>query len=98
MNNRPLFDDTKMIFSILYVGIFVFLAVFALWNKAVEKIGHYKTGMTYYTSPLFSGFWAYLFLKEEISLLHFYSTLLILSGIIISNDSDRKVGKQGLEI
>ena len=77
--------DSKMIFSIFYVGIFVSLIGFALWNKAIEKIGPSKTGMAYYTSPLFSGFWAYLFLKEELNMLHFYSALLILSGIIISN-------------
>jgi len=87
---QPVEFDIKMILSILYVGILVSLVGFALWNKAVEKIGPYRTGMTYYTSPLFSGFWAYIFLKEEINMLHFYSALLILSGIIISNYMPRK--------
>ena len=83
------FDD-KMILSIFYVSILVSIVGYALWNKAVEKIGPYRTGITYYTSPLFSGLWAYIFLKEEISMLHFYSGLLILSGIIISNYSSRR--------
>lgn len=93
IKTAPVKFDIRMILSIFYVGILVSLVGYALWNKAVEKIGPYRTGMTYYTSPLFSGFWAYIFLKEEINMLHFYSGLLILSGIIVSNYSSGKRAK-----
>ncbi|MCK5101132.1 MAG: EamA family transporter, partial [Desulfobacteraceae bacterium] len=44
-----------------------------------------KAGMVYYTLPLFSGFLAYLFLNESVSMIHFYSIVLIFSGIVITN-------------
>ena len=48
-------------------------------------VGPSKAGMIYYTLPLFSGFLAYLFLKEDISIIHFYSVFLIVSGILTAN-------------
>lgn len=77
--------DEKTIYAILYVGIFASLSAFILWNKAIVVIGPSKAGMVYYTLPLFSGFLAYLFLQEEIGMVHFYSALLIVSGILTAN-------------
>ena len=48
-------------------------------------VGPSKAGMIYYTLPLFSGLLAYLVLKEDISIIHFYSVLLIVSGILTAN-------------
>jgi drug/metabolite transporter (DMT)-like permease len=81
----PVEFDTKTVSSILYVGIFASLSAFILWNKAVMTIGPSKAGMIYYTLPLFSGFLAYLFLKEDIRIMHFYCALLIVSGIFTAN-------------
>ncbi len=75
----------KTISSILYVGIFDSLVASILWNKAVTAIGPPKAGMVYYTLPIFSGILAYIFLNEAIGWLHFYSVLLIVSGILIAN-------------
>ncbi|MCD6486840.1 MAG: DMT family transporter [Syntrophobacterales bacterium] len=77
--------DTKTILSIFYVGVFASLSTFVLWNKAIMMVGPSKAGMIYYTLPLFSGFLAYLFLKENIGKIHFYSMLLIVSGILTAN-------------
>jgi len=41
--------------------------------------------------PLFSGFLAHLLLKEDICLVHFYSALLIVSGILSANYESKKV-------
>jgi len=87
----PVEFDTKIVCSILYVGIFASLSAFVLWNKAVETVGPSKAGMIYYTLPLFSGFLAYLFLKENISIMHFYSTLFIVSGIFTANYESKKI-------
>ena len=81
----PATYDTKTVIAILYVGIFASLAAFVLWNKAIVTIGPSKAGMIYYTLPLFSGLLAYLFLKEDISMIHFYSALLIVPGIFTAN-------------
>jgi len=86
----PVEFDTKTVYSILYVGIFASLSAFVLWNKAVMTVGPSKAGMIYYTLPLFSGGLAYLFLKEGISIIHFYSMLLIVSGIFTANYESKK--------
>jgi len=61
-----------------------------LWNKAVIAVGPSKAGMIYYTLPLFSGLLAYLFLNEEISVVHFISAVLIVSGILTANFESKK--------
>jgi len=71
--------------AILYVGIFASLCAFVLWNQSIIILGPSKAGMVYYTLPLFSGFLGYLFLNEKISMIHFYSMILIFSGIIATN-------------
>jgi len=86
----PVEFDTKTVFSILYVGIFASLSAFVLWNKAVMTVGPSKAAMIYYTLPLFSGILAYLFLKEDITILHLYSALLIVTGILIANFESKK--------
>ncbi len=87
----PVIFETKTVLSILYIGIFASLSAFILWNKAIMMVGPSKAGMIYYTLPLFSGLLAYFFLKEEISMNHFYCVLLIVSGIFTANYESRKV-------
>lgn len=84
--------ETKTVLAILYIGIFASLIAFILWNKAVAAVGPSKAGMVYYILPLFSGALAYFFLNESISMIHFYSMLLIVPGILIAN-YDRKKDK-----
>jgi len=75
----------EAIYSIIYIGIGASLMAFIPWHKAISSIGPVKSGMIYYTIPLFSGFLAFLILKEELGIIHFYSAILIVSGILISN-------------
>lgn len=78
------FNHTAIL-SILYVGIFASLAAFFMWNKAILSIGPAKTALVYYSLPIYSGITAALFLNEAISIVHVFSMLLIVSGIIIAN-------------
>ena len=71
--------------AILYVGIFASLLAFLLWNQAIVTLGPAKAGMVYYTLPLFSGLLGVLFLNETIGFIHFFSMVLIFSGILITN-------------
>lgn len=80
----PVFE-IRTVLAILYVGIFASLTAFVLWNKAVVTVGPSKAGMVYYSLPLFSGLLAWFFLGEEISIIHFYSMLLIVPGILLAN-------------
>ncbi len=71
--------------GILYIGIFASLGAFVLWTKSVIILGPSKAGMIYYTLPLFCGLLASLFLGERISMVYFYSMLLIFIGIVTTN-------------
>jgi len=86
----PVIFAPKIIYSILYVGLFASLTAFVLWNKAIIFIGPTRTGMIYYTLPLFSGLLAYFFLNEAISSIHLYSALLIVFGIFTANREIKK--------
>ncbi len=87
----PVNYDATTVLSILYIGIFASLAAFVLWNKAIVTIGPSKSGMIYYTLPLFSGFLAYLFLNENIGMIHLFSALLIVAGILTANRVSKKI-------
>ncbi len=77
--------------AILYIGVFASLCAFVLWNRAIIVLGPSRAGMVYYTLPLFSGFLGYLFLHETIRMIHFYSMILILSGIIVANHESKNL-------
>ncbi len=81
---KPILTGTT-IPAILYVGIFASLCAFILWNKSIIILGPSKAGMIYYSLPLFSGLLAFVFLNEYLTINHFFSMILILSGIIITN-------------
>ena len=82
-----------MTISVLYIGIFASVAAFFLWNRSIEIIGPSNAGLIYYTLPLFSTLWAILFLNETAEAIHFISMTMILTGIIIAGDNDKKLTK-----
>ena len=86
----PVSYDTTTVIAILYVGIFASLTAFIFWNKAIVTIGPSKSGLIYYTLPLFSGLLAYIFLDEQIEMIHLYSTLLIVAGILTASRVSKK--------
>lgn len=85
MQVQDFFLNRATIPAILYVGIFASLCAFLLWNKAIVILGPSRAGMVYYTLPVFSGVLGHLFLGEAVGLIHFYSLVLIFSGIVMAN-------------
>jgi drug/metabolite transporter (DMT)-like permease len=81
--------------AILYVGILASLVAFFMWSKAVETLGPSRAGMLYYTLPLFSGLWSFLFLGEMIGYMHLISILLIIPGILIANSKSKVLKPKG---
>jgi len=74
-----------LILAILYIGILASLTAFVLWNKAIERIGASRAAMVYYSMPFISGILAFFVLGESIRIIHFYSLLLIIPGILLAN-------------
>ncbi len=75
----------RVLYSILYVGIFASLTSFVLWNRAITLIGAVRAGIIYDTMPLFSALSASLILGETFRGYHWISFILIVLGIVIAN-------------
>lgn len=83
--------EPKLVFSILYIGIFASLTAYILWNKAIINVGATNASIIYYTLPLFSGFLAFIILKEPIGWIHLLSLILIVSGILVATYKKRSL-------
>lgn len=79
----PTLSTTSMT-AVLYLGLFASIGSYLFWNRSVALIGPSNAGMIYYSLPLFSGVLAYWILGEAITLIHWTSAILILSGIYLS--------------
>jgi drug/metabolite transporter (DMT)-like permease len=85
-SSSPQFVVTpRIVLSVLYIGVVSSLVAYYLWNRSVEIIGPSKAAIIFYTSPLFIGLLAFIFLKETIGMIHLYSAFLIIPGILAAN-------------
>jgi len=82
--------DLKLIGVIFYLGIFASIIAYVSWTKAVQIIGPARSALIYYLLPVFSGLQAILFLNEPLNVLHVISFMLIIGGVIIANQLDKK--------
>jgi len=82
-----IFFPNKLIdlYMISYVAIFAGIISFFCWNKGVSIIGANRASLFLHLIPVFSSFWAILFLNEFFSLFHLVGAIFIVSGIILSN-------------
>ncbi|MCW6053599.1 DMT family transporter [Lyngbya sp. CCAP 1446/10] len=85
---HPVVFNPSIALALLYVGVLSSVVAFMAWNQAIALIGPNRTALIYYLIPVFSGIAAWLFLGEAISLVHIFSTLAIVCGIIITNRTD----------
>lgn len=93
-NSFPLASfDTITIASFLYIGIFASIVAYFLWNRSVDLLGPSKASMIYYSIPVFSGFLAYLFLDESVTVIHLISGTLIIVGIFVATGKGFKKRK-----
>ena len=82
---KKIFFDIKTILIVSYVGICASLISFYLWNEAIRLIGTSKTALIYYLIPVFSGFLAYFYLNQVITLTQIISMGIIITGLLITN-------------
>ncbi len=71
----------------LYLGLGNSILAFLFWNKSLATIGPARTGLVYYTLPLFSGLEAYLILGEGVLFSDILGGILIIVGIIIGKQT-----------
>ena len=73
-----------VIAAIIYLGIGPSLLAFLCWNEAITLIGPVRAAFVYYSLPVFSGAEALVILGEPVHVVHIFSGILILLGVIVA--------------
>ena len=76
--------------AILYLGIGTSVLAFWCWNLAISKLGAGRTVLFGNLIPIFSTLEAILILGETVTPMHFYSGILVISGLVIANITFKK--------
>lgn len=71
--------------SILFLGLFCSGIAYVIWAYALREMESAKVGAFLYFEPFVTVFTAWIFLKEEITLLMLLSGLIITAGIVLVN-------------
>lgn len=71
--------------SIAYLGIGTSVIAFWCWNLAISKLGAGRTVLFGNLIPIFSTIEAVLLLGESMTLIHLYSGIMVIIGLIIAN-------------
>jgi drug/metabolite transporter (DMT)-like permease len=85
--------DTPALISVFYLGIVASSLAFLLWNRAIQAIGPLKTNQYIYLIPVLTTMLSAVLLKERITLMTLFGTLLILSGLYLSERKETKTEK-----
>jgi len=85
LHTDPVVWDLDLIFIILYLGLGTSVISFLLWNAAIARLGSSRTALFGNLIPIFSTLEAVWILEEKITVIHFTSGLLVITGLIIAN-------------
>lgn len=86
----------QAISSILYLSIASSLIAFFAWNEAIRRIGAVKTGIIYYTIPVFGVLLAVIILGESVSSVQLLGGALVFFGVIICTTIKEKHSENSL--
>lgn len=79
---------------LVYIALFASIIAFLFWNKAIDLIGPVRSGVIYYSIPLFSSIEAALLLGESVTLSQIVGGILIIGGILFSTlDTLQRAGR-----
>lgn len=82
--------DNKLIISMLFLGIVASSLAFLMWNKGIQIIGSIATNQYIYLVPVVTTLLSALIINERITLITVIGTVLILIGLYISENSQKK--------
>jgi drug/metabolite transporter (DMT)-like permease len=86
-SGQPVFPagiDGRAVASVFYLGIVASSLAFILWNRAIKAIGPVKTNQYIYLIPVMTTAVSAIVLNERITLMTLLGTVLILSGLYLS--------------
>lgn len=76
--------DGTVVFILLYIGIAAAIVSFLAWNVAIERVGAAAAGIFYNLIPLFSIFFATMFLGESVFWYQIAGGVLVVAGVLVS--------------
>lgn len=71
--------------AILYLGIGASVICFLIWNKTIGILGSGRTSLFGNLIPVFSSLEAVILLHEKITVIHLFSFILVIAGLVIAN-------------
>lgn len=77
--------NTKVLFSVLFLGIFCTGLAYLPYFILIKNVGPISTSIIAMLVPVFGMLWAYLLLKETITLTMLGGCLLIIMGVLLTN-------------
>jgi drug/metabolite transporter (DMT)-like permease len=77
--------NMNLVFVILYLGLGTSVIAFLCWNAAIARLGAARTALFGNLIPIFSTLEAVWILKEEVTIIHLISGLLVIGGLVLAN-------------
>ena len=73
--------DSKIVISMLFLGIVASSLAFLMWNKAIQSIGSIKTNQYIYLVPIVTTILSAIIIHEKITVYIIIGTILIVFGL-----------------
>jgi drug/metabolite transporter (DMT)-like permease len=86
----PVAWNRNLYSAIIYLGAGTSVVAYLCWNLAIGRLGAVRTALFGNLIPLFSIIEAVIFLNEEIGIIHLFSGLLIIAGLVLANIKQAK--------
>lgn len=77
--------NSKLVLSVLYLGLGASVICFLIWNKAIGYLGAGRTALFGNLIPVFSSVGSVLLLHEKITFVHLVSFLFVVTGLALAN-------------
>ncbi len=91
--HKPTTINIKNVSSLLYLGIGASLIAYICWNAAIRRIGAGRTALFGNLIPVFSMIEAMLILGEHLTINQAFSSILIITGLVVANSSNSQNSK-----
>jgi drug/metabolite transporter (DMT)-like permease len=80
----------QLVLIILYLGLGTSVLAFLCWNAAIARLGAGRTALFGNLIPVFSSLQAVWLLNEQLTLIHLFSGLAVIAGVLIANLQKKK--------
>lgn len=87
------FTTPKFLFNLMYLGLIASAICFVTWNYAIKILGATKSSVYIYLNPLITILFSVMFLSEHITTYMVIGTVLIVTGLLISEMRDKRAKK-----